>query len=228
MRFSRRFSTYESPPDQPEMTMHRYRSHTCGALRESDVGKTVRLSGWCHRIRDHGGLLFIDLRDHYGLTQVVVDPDSPAFKTAETLRSEWVVRVDGRVRDRPEGTLNPELPTGAVEVFATEIEVLGSAAELPLPVFGDAEYPEEIRLKYRFLDLRREKLHNNIIKRGQIIESIRRRMREGGFFEFQTPILTASSPEGARDFLVPSRINPGKFYALPPAPQQFKQLILMG
>ncbi len=207
--------------------MHRYRSHTCGALRKEHAGQAVRLSGWCHRIRDHGGLLFIDLRDHYGLTQVVVDPDSPAFKTAETLRSEWVVRVDGRVRDRPEGTLNPELPTGAVEVFATEIEVLGSAAELPLPVFGDAEYPEEIRLKYRFLDLRREKLHRNIMRRGEIIDSIRRRMKASGFFEFQTPILTASSPEGARDYLVPSRIHPGKFYALPQAPQQYKQLLMM-
>jgi aspartyl-tRNA synthetase len=207
--------------------MHRYRSHTCGALRKEHAGQTVRLSGWCHRIRDHGGLLFIDLRDHYGLTQVVVDPDSPAFKTAETFRSEWVVRVDGRVRDRPEGTLNPELPTGAVEVFATEIEVLGSAAELPLPVFGDAEYPEEIRLKYRFLDLRREKLHRNIMRRGEIVDSIRRRMKASGFFEFQTPILTASSPEGARDYLVPSRIHPGKFYALPQAPQQYKQLLMM-
>ncbi len=209
------------------MPMHRYRSHTCGALRKEHAGQTVRLSGWCHRIRDHGGLLFIDLRDHYGLTQVVVDPDSPAFKAAETLRSEWVVRVDGRVRDRPEGTLNPELPTGAVEVFASEIEVLGSAAELPLPVFGDAEYPEEIRLKYRFLDLRREKLHRNIMRRGEIVDSIRRRMKASGFFEFQTPILTASSPEGARDYLVPSRIHPGKFYALPQAPQQYKQLLMM-
>jgi aspartyl-tRNA synthetase len=207
--------------------MHRYRSHTCGALRKEHAGETVRLSGWCHRIRDHGGLLFIDVRDHYGLTQVVVDPDSPAFKTAETLRSEWVVRVDGRVRHRPEGTLNPDLPTGAIEVFATEIEVLGPAAELPLPVFGEAEYPEEIRLKYRFLDLRREKLHGNIMKRGAIVDSIRRRMKAAGFFEFQTPILTASSPEGARDYLVPSRIHPGKFYALPQAPQQYKQLLMM-
>ncbi len=207
--------------------MHRYRSHTCGALRDSHIGETVRLSGWVHRVRDHGGVLFIDLRDHYGLTQVVADPDLPAFKIAETLRAEWVVRVDGKVRRRPGGTENPELPTGAVEVFASEIEVLSKADELPLPVFGDQEYPEEIRLKYRFLDLRRERLHNNIIKRGQIIESIRRRMREGGFFEFQTPILTASSPEGARDFLVPSRLHPGKFYALPQAPQQFKQLTMI-
>jgi aspartyl-tRNA synthetase len=207
--------------------MHRYRSHTCGQLRATDIGQNVRLSGWVHRVRDHGGVLFIDLRDHYGLTQVVADPDSPAFKNAEKLRAEWVVRVDGLVRKRPEGTDNPDLPTGAVEVFAKEIEVLGPAAELPLPVFGEQEYPEEIRLKYRFLDLRRDRIHANIIKRGQIIDSIRRRMREGGFFEFQTPILTASSPEGARDFLVPSRLHPGKFYALPQAPQQFKQLTMI-
>ena len=207
--------------------MHRYRSHTCGALRDSHIGETVRLSGWVHRMRDHGGVLFIDLRDHYGITQVVADPDSPAFKDAETLHAEWVIRIDGKVRRRPGGTENPDLPTGAVEVYIAEIEVLGPAAELPMPVFGDQEYPEEIRLKYRFLDLRRERLHNNIIKRGQIIDSIRRRMKEQGFFEFQTPILTASSPEGARDFLVPSRIHPGKFYALPQAPQQFKQLTMI-
>jgi aspartyl-tRNA synthetase len=207
--------------------MHRYRSHTCGALRDSDIGHDVRLSGWCHRIRDHGGLLFIDLRDHYGLTQCVADPDSPAFKDAEKLRAEWVVRIDGKVRRRPEGTENSELPTGAVEIFINEIEVLGPAGELPLPVFGEQEYPEDIRLKYRFLDLRRERLHKNIIKRGQIIDSIRKRMKDQGFFEFQTPILTASSPEGARDFLVPSRLHPGKFYALPQAPQQFKQLTMI-
>ncbi len=207
--------------------MHRYRSHTCGALRESDIGQQVRLSGWCHRIRDHGGVLFIDLRDHYGITQVVADPDSPAFKLAETLRSEWVVRIDGKVRQRPEGTLNPELPTGQVEVYIDELEVLGAAAELPMPVFGEQDYPEDIRLKYRFLDLRREKLHNNIMLRGAVIDSIRSRMKAAGFFEFQTPILTASSPEGARDFLVPSRLHPGKFYALPQAPQQFKQLIMV-
>ena len=207
--------------------MHRYRSHTCGALREGDIGKPVRLSGWCHRIRDHGGVLFIDLRDHYGLTQVVADPDSPAFKLAETLRSEWVVRIDGKLRKRPAGTENADLPTGQVEVYIDEIEVLGAAAELPMPVFGEQDYPEEIRLKYRFLDLRREHLHNNIMLRGAIIDSLRRRMKEGGFFEFQTPILTASSPEGARDYLVPSRIHPGKFYALPQAPQQFKQLIMV-
>jgi aspartyl-tRNA synthetase len=207
--------------------MHRYRTHNCGALRETDIGKEVRLSGWCHRIRDHGGVLFIDLRDHYGLTQVVADPDSAAFKTAEKLRSEWVVRVDGKVRHRPEGTANPELPTGAVEVYIRQIEVLGPAAELPMPVFGDQDYPEEIRLKYRFLDLRREHLHHNIIKRGAIIDSIRSRMKAQGFHEFQTPILTASSPEGARDYLVPSRLHAGKFYALPQAPQQFKQLVMI-
>jgi aspartyl-tRNA synthetase len=207
--------------------MHRYRSHTCGALRESDIGSTVRLSGWCHRIRDHGGVLFIDLRDHYGLTQVVADPDSKAFKLAETLRSEWVIRIDGKVRRRPGGTENPDLPTGQVEVYIDEIEVLGPAAELPMPVFGEQEYPEEIRLKYRFLDLRRDHLHANIMLRGKVIDSIRRRMKDSGFFEFQTPILTASSPEGARDYLVPSRLHPGKFYALPQAPQQFKQLIMV-
>jgi aspartyl-tRNA synthetase len=210
-----------------ETDMHRYRTHTCGALRESDIGASVRLAGWCHRIRDHGGLLFIDLRDHYGLTQCVADPDSPAFKAAEALRAEWVVRIDGRVRKRPDGTENPDLPTGAVEVFISDIEVLGPAGELPMPVFGDQEYPEDIRLKYRFLDLRRERLHANIMQRGAIIDSIRRRMKEQGFFEFQTPILTASSPEGARDFLVPSRLHPGKFYALPQAPQQFKQLVMI-
>ncbi|MFG1191145.1 aspartate--tRNA ligase [Xanthobacter flavus] len=207
--------------------MHRYRSHTCGALSTAEVGQIVRLSGWCHRIRDHGGVLFIDLRDHYGLTQVVVDPDSPAFKGAEKARSEWVIRIDGKVRPRPEGTENPDLTTGAIEVYALELEVLGPAAELPLPVFGDVEYPEETRLKYRFLDLRREKLHRNIMTRGAIIDAMRRRMKDQGFFEFQTPILTASSPEGARDFLVPSRLHPGKFYALPQAPQQYKQLIMM-
>jgi len=207
--------------------MHRYRSHTCGALRDSHIDQTVRLSGWCHRIRDHGGVLFIDLRDHYGLTQCVADPDSPAFKEAEKLRAEWVVRIDGKARRRPAGTENPELPTGQVEVYITEIEVLGPAGELPLPVFGEQEYPEDIRLKYRFLDLRREKLHQNIMTRGAIVDSMRRRMKEQGFFEFQTPILTASSPEGARDFLVPSRIHPGKFYALPQAPQQYKQLLMM-
>ena len=206
---------------------HRYRTHTCGALRASDIGKSVRLSGWVHRVRDHGGLLFIDVRDHYGLTQVVADPDSPAFKNAEKVRSEWVIRVDGVVRARPEGTVNADLPTGEIELFANEIEVLSAAKELPIPVFGEPDYPEDLRLQYRFLDLRRETLHRNIMLRNEIIGSIRRRMRDGGFFEFQTPILTASSPEGARDFLVPSRMHPGKFYALPQAPQQFKQLIMI-
>ena len=209
------------------MIMHRYRSHTCGALTLAEDGADVRLSGWCHRIRDHGGLLFIDLRDHYGMTQCVVDPDSPAFGEAEKLRSEFVIRVDGKVRKRPAGTENPEMPTGLVEVYVREIEVLGPAGDLPLPVFGDQPYPEDTRLRYRFLDLRREKLHQNIMLRGQVIDSLRRRMKGQGFFEFQTPILTASSPEGARDFLVPSRIHPGKFYALPQAPQQYKQLLMM-
>ncbi|MBK9082939.1 MAG: aspartate--tRNA ligase [Rhizobiales bacterium] len=207
--------------------MHRYRSHTCGALRAEDAGKSVRLSGWCHRIRDHGGVLFIDLRDHYGLTQCVVDPDSPVFKLAETFRSEWVVRLDGKARLRPAGTENHELPTGLVEIYVTDAEVLGRADELPLPVFGEQDYPEETRLRYRFLDLRRERIHANIMLRGKVISSLRNRMQGQGFNEFQTPILTASSPEGARDFLVPSRIHPGKFYALPQAPQQYKQLLMM-
>ena len=208
--------------------MHRYRTHSCGELREADIGRDARLSGWCHRIRDHGGLLFIDLRDHYGITQIVADPDSPAFKEAEKLRSEWVIRIDGKVRRRPAGTENPELPTGAVEVYVREIEVLGPVVgDLPMQVSGDDKYPEDLRLKYRFLDLRRDRLHQNIMMRGAIIDSIRRRMKEQGFFEFQTPILTASSPEGARDYLVPSRLHPGKFYALPQAPQQFKQLIMI-
>jgi aspartyl-tRNA synthetase len=207
--------------------MHRYRSHTCGELRSTHVGETVRLSGWCHRIRDHGGILFVDLRDHYGITQCLADPDSPAFKALEACRAEWVIRIDGRVKARDEGLKNPKIGTGDVEVFITDLEVLGKADELPLQVFGDQDYPEETRLKYRFLDLRREKLHKNIMTRGEVIDAIRRRMKGQGFFEFQTPILTASSPEGARDFLVPSRIHPGKFYALPQAPQQYKQLIMM-
>jgi len=211
--------------------MHAYRTHTCGDLRESHVGETVRLSGWCHRIRDHGGVLFIDLRDHYGLTQCVVDPDSPAFKMAETFRAEWVVRLDGEVKRRPaidgKSTDNAEMATGRIEVYVREAQVLGQAAELPLPVFGDQDYPEETRLKYRFLDLRRERIHNNIMLRGKVVDSMRSRMKDAGFNEFQTPILTASSPEGARDFLVPSRIHPGKFYALPQAPQQYKQLLMM-
>src|SRR5919198_261718 len=207
--------------------MHLYRSHTCAQLRKTDVGQSVRLSGWVHRVRDHGGLLFIDMRDHYGLTQIVADPDSPAFKTGETVRGEWVIRVDGEVKPRTAETVNPNLPTGEIEVFAREIEVLSAAKELPGPVFGEPDYPEDIRLKYRFLDLRRETLHKNIVARARIIAEIRRRMVEAGFTEFSTPILTASSPEGARDFLVPSRIHPGKFYALPQAPQQYKQLIMV-
>ena len=207
--------------------MHRYRTHTCGGLRKSDDGSTVRLSGWVHRVRDHGGVLFIDLRDHYGLTQVVADPDSAAFKTAEKVRSEWVIRVDGRVRVRPEGTTNADMPTGEVELYATEIETLSEAKELPVPVFGEPDYPEDLRLQYRFLDLRRETLHKNIMTRLAVIKSIRRRMEAAGFNEFDTPIMTASSPEGARDFLVPSRIHPGKFYALPQAPQQYKQLLMV-
>ncbi|WP_417774388.1 aspartate--tRNA ligase [Stappia sp.] len=207
--------------------MHRYRSHTCGELRETHVGQPARLSGWVHRVRDHGGLLFIDLRDHYGMTQCVVDPDSPAFKLAESVRAEWCVRIDGDVKKRTDETINETLPTGAIEIFIREIEVLGAARELPLPVFNEPDYPEDIRLTYRFLDLRRETLHENIMTRTRIIASMRRRMGEGGFTEFQTPILTASSPEGARDFLVPSRLHPGKFYALPQAPQQFKQLLMM-
>src|SRR6478736_5405778 len=207
--------------------MHRYRSHNCGALRESDIGKTVRLSGWCHRIRDHGGVLFIDLRDHYGMTQIVVDPDSPAFKAAETVRGEWVIRIDGLVKARSEETVNKQMATGEIELYAQELEVLSAAKELPLPVFGEPDYPEDIRLKYRFLDLRRETLHRNIVQRTRIIAEVRKRMAEAGFTEFSTPILTASSPEGARDFLVPSRLHAGKFYALPQAPQQYKQLIMM-
>ncbi|NOT71847.1 MAG: aspartate--tRNA ligase [Hyphomicrobium sp.] len=207
--------------------MHRYRSHTCGALRKSNVGQDVRLSGWVHRVRDHGGVLFIDLRDHYGLTQIVADPDSKAFKAAEAVRSEWVIRVDAKVRERPAGTTNADLPTGDVELYATEIEVLSQAKELPVPVFGEPDYPEDLRLTYRFLDLRRESLHAIIMKRLAITRDIRERMHAAGFNEFPTPILTASSPEGARDFLVPSRIHAGKFYALPQAPQQYKQLLMV-
>jgi aspartyl-tRNA synthetase len=207
--------------------MHRYRSHTCAALTTADVGNSVRLSGWVHRVRDHGGLLFIDLRDHYGQTQLVIDPDSAAFKLAETVRSEWVIRVDGEVKARTPETVNAKQATGGVEVFIRELEVLSEAKELPLPVFAEPDYPEEIRLKYRFLDLRRETLHANIVKRTKVISSMRRRMGEIGFAEYSTPILTASSPEGARDFLVPSRIHPGTFFALPQAPQQYKQLLMV-
>ena len=206
---------------------HAYRSHKCGDLRADHAGSETRLSGWVHRVRDHGGVLFLDVRDHYGLTQVVADPASLAFKIAETLRSEWVVRIDGKVRVRLAGTENKDMPTGEIEVYATEIEVLSQSAELPLPVFGDTEYPEDIRLKYRFLDLRRETLHKNIMTRSKVVSHLRHKMNELEFNEFTTPILTASSPEGARDFLVPSRIHPGKFFALPQAPQQYKQLLMV-
>ena len=207
--------------------MHAYRTHTCGQLRKSDVGATVRLSGWVNRRRDHGGLIFIDLRDHYGLTQCVIEPDAPAFAVVDQLRSEWVVTFTGKVVERLAGTANADLPTGEVELRIETATVQGRAQELPLPVFGDMDYPEETRLTYRFLDLRRERLHKNIMLRANIVTSLRRRMTEQGFTEFQTPILTASSPEGARDFLVPSRRYPGQFYALPQAPQQFKQLIMV-
>ena len=207
--------------------MHIYRSHTCADLNSSNVGENIRLSGWVHRVRDHGGILFIDLRDHYGMTQILADPDSPAFNVVETLRAEWVICIDGNVMARDSNLINSKLPTGEIEVFIKNIEVLSASEELPLPVFGDLDYPEETRLKYRFLVLRREKLHNNMILRSNVVKSIRSRMNDQGFNEFQTPIITASSPEGARDFLIPSRINPGKFYALPQAPQQFKQLIMV-
>ncbi|HEX3432371.1 MAG TPA: aspartate--tRNA ligase [Rhizomicrobium sp.] len=207
--------------------MHAYRTHTCGSLRSSDGGTRVRLSGWVNRRRDHGGLLFLDLRDHYGITQCVIEPDSPAYAEADKARSEWVVTVTGPVVARTPETLNREMATGEVEVRIENFGVLSTAQELPFPVFTEAEYPEEVRLKYRFLDLRREHLHRNITLRSHVIQSIRRRMITAGFTEFQTPILTASSPEGARDFLVPSRLHPGKFYALPQAPQQFKQLVMI-
>ncbi|MCH9824378.1 MAG: aspartate--tRNA ligase [Lentibacter algarum] len=207
--------------------MHAYRSQTCADLTKANVGETVRLSGWVHRIRDHGGVLFIDLRDTYGMTQLICDPDSPAFAAVEKLRSEWCVRIDGEVKARDASLVNPKLPTGEIEVFVRDMEVLGSAAELPLMVFGDQEYPEETRLRYRYLDLRREKMQANMHLRSDMVSSIRRRMWDKGFREYQTPIITASSPEGARDFLVPSRLHPGKFYALPQAPQQFKQLIMV-
>ena len=207
--------------------MHAYRSHTCAALNISHVGQTVRLSGWVHRVRDHGGILFIDLRDHYGITQVLCDPDSPVFAQVEKVRSEWCIRIDGEVKARDASLVNPKIPTGEVEVFIRDIEVLGAAKELPLMVFGDQEYPEETRLRYRFLDLRREAMQRNMTLRSDVVASMRKRMWDKGFREYQTPIITASSPEGARDFLVPSRLHPGKFYALPQAPQQFKQLLMV-
>lgn len=207
--------------------MHAYRTHNCAELRAANVGAQVRLSGWVHRKRDHGGLLFVDLRDHYGLTQIVLDVDSEAFKILDRVRAESVVTITGDVVAREAATINPNLPTGEIEVRAREVAVQSSAQELPLPVFGEADYPEETRLKYRYLDLRRERLHNNIVLRSNVISSVRRRMIDQGFTEFQTPILTASSPEGARDYLVPSRVHPGKFYALPQAPQMFKQLLMV-
>lgn len=207
--------------------MHAYRSHKCAELRASHVGETVRLSGWVHRKRDHGGVLFVDLRDHYGMTQIVADSDSEALPILEALRLESVITIDGEVKARSAATINANLPTGEIEVFARSVTVLSKAEELPLPVAGEQEYPEETRLKYRFLDLRRETLHANIMTRTAIIRETRRRMEEIGFTEFSTPILTASSPEGARDFLVPSRIHTGKFFALPQAPQQYKQLLMV-
>ena len=207
--------------------MHAYRSHSCAALNISHVGQTVRLSGWVHRVRDHGGLLFIDLRDHYGVTQVLCDPDSPVFSEVEKVRSEWCIRIDGEVKARDASLVNAKIPTGEIEVFIRDIEVLGAAKELPLMVFGDQEYPEETRLRYRFLDLRREAMQRNMTMRSDVVASMRKRMWDKGFREYQTPIITASSPEGARDFLVPSRLHPGKFYALPQAPQQFKQLLMV-
>lgn len=207
--------------------MHPYRSHSCNDLRPGDVGERVRLSGWIHRKRDHGGLLFIDLRDHYGITQCVIEVESPGFAEIEAVRHESVVTIEGPVAARTDDTANADLPTGHVEVRIENFTVLSAASELPMPVFGEHDYPEETRLRYRYLDLRREKMHANIVLRSSIISSIRKRMTDAGFGEYQTPILTASSPEGARDFLVPSRLHPGKFYALPQAPQQFKQLIMM-
>jgi len=207
--------------------MHAYRTHTCAALTKENVGETVRLSGWVHRIRDHGGILFIDLRDHYGMTQVLCDPDSPVFAEVEKVRAEWCIRIDGVVKARDADLVNPKLPTGEIEVFVRDIEVLGTAKELPLMVFGEQEYPEETRLRYRYLDLRREEMQRAMTLRSDVVSSMRRRMWDKGFREYQTPIITASSPEGARDFLVPSRLHPGKFYALPQAPQLFKQLIMV-
>jgi len=207
--------------------MNAFRSQTCADLSAANAGQTVRLAGWVHRVRDHGGVLFIDLRDHYGMTQVLCDGDSPAFKALEKVRSEWVIRIDGTVKLRDAGLINTKIPTGEIEVYVRDIEVLGESEELPLPVFGEQDYPEETRLAYRFLDLRRENLHDSMILRSNVVRSMRQRMWDQGFNEFQTPIITASSPEGARDFLVPSRLHPGKFYALPQAPQQFKQLIMV-
>ena len=207
--------------------MHAYRTHNCGALTTAEVGNEVRVSGWVHRKRDHGDLVFIDLRDHYGMVQIVTEVDGPVFRVIESLRAESVVTVTGKVVARAQEAVNPNLPTGEIEIRALDAVLLSAAADLPLPVAGEQEYPEDIRLRYRFLDLRRETLHANIVKRTQIIRDMRRRMEDAGFTEYSTPILTASSPEGARDFLVPSRIHAGKFYALPQAPQQYKQLLMV-
>ncbi|HTH28039.1 MAG TPA: amino acid--tRNA ligase-related protein, partial [Sphingobium sp.] len=207
--------------------MHAYRTHVCGELRSSHVGETVRVSGWVHRKRDHGDLVFVDLRDHYGMVQIVTEVDGPAFGVIESLRNESVVTITGRVVARAPEAVNANIPTGEIEIRIDEAVVQSAAQDLPIPVAGDQEYPEEMRLRYRFLDLRRERLHANIMLRSSVIASLRRRMTEQGFTEFQTPILTASSPEGARDFLVPSRMHPGKFYALPQAPQMFKQLLMV-
>jgi len=207
--------------------MHAYRTHSCADLTKDSVGETARLSGWVHRVRDHGGVLFIDLRDHYGVTQVLCDPDSPVFAEVEKVRSEWCIRIDGVVKARDPELINPKLPTGEIEVYIRDIEVLGTAEELPLMVFGDQEYPEETRLRYRYLDLRREEMQRNMTLRSDVVAAMRRRMWDQGFREYQTPIITASSPEGARDCLVPSRLHPGRFYALPQAPQLFKQLIMV-
>ena len=206
---------------------NKYRTHNCSELSEKDINKTITLSGWLHRKRDHGNLLFIDLRDHFGITQCVIENDNQYFSTLEKLKPESVLKVIGKVVQRTEGTENKDLKTGKIEISINDIEILSSAKELPLPVFGEQDYPEDIRLKYRFLDLRRDEMHKNIILRSKIISFIRSEMIKLGFLEYQTPILTSSSPEGARDFLVPSRLNPGKFYALPQAPQQFKQLIMV-
>ena len=207
--------------------MNKYRSHTCNDLRKKDVGTKVLISGWINKKRDHGNLLFIDLRDNYGITQCIIDKENQNFVDLEKMQLETVVQIDGKVIDRSKETINKDIDTGEIEVLINNFLVLGTCKELPMPVFSDQEYAEEIRLKYRFLDLRRKKIHENIILRSNVISFIRSEMNKLGFLEFQTPILTSSSPEGARDFLVPSRLNPGKFYALPQAPQQFKQLVMV-